>query len=125
MDPIADMLTIIRNALLVNKYDVAVPNAKMKWFILQNMQELRLIDSVKKNEETNMIEFSIVQEDGQPVFENLKRLSTPGRRLYVGWKEIPRPSKNGVVLVSTSQGVMTGMLARKRHLGGELICEIS
>jgi len=119
------MLTIIRNAILIRKMNVAVLYAKMKWHILKNLEELRLIESLKKNDETNMIEFSIVEEDGQPVFTELKRLSTPGRRLYVGWKDIPRASGNGVVLVSTSQGVMAGGLARKRHLGGELICEIS
>lgn len=119
------MLTIIRNALLVRKMNVAVPYAKMKWYILKNLEELRLVASLQKNPETNMIEFSIVEEEGQPVFSELKRLSTPGRRLYVGWKDIPRASGNGVILVSTSQGVMTAGLARKRHLGGELICEIS
>ena len=119
------MLTIIRNALLVRKMNVAVPYAKMKWYILKNLEELRLVTSLQKNPETNMIEFSIVEEEDQPVFSELKRLSTPGRRLYVGWKDIPRASGNGVILVSTSQGVMTAGLARKRHLGGELICEIS
>lgn len=119
------MLTIIRNALLVSLYDVSVPYAKMKWYILKNLEELQLIHSLKKNDETKKIEFSIVCENNQPVFTALKRLSTPGRRLYVGWKDIPRASRNGVVLVSTSQGIMPGTLARKRHLGGELICEIS
>jgi len=119
------MLTIIRNAIPIRKTSVGVPYAKMKWYILKNLEELRLIESLKKNDETNMIEFSIVEEEGQPVFTELKRLSTPGRRMYVGWKDIPRASGNGVILVSTSQGVMAGGLARKRHLGGELICEIS
>lgn len=119
------MLTTIRNALLVSKFDIAVPYSKLKWHILQVFKDLRLIDRVQRDEKENKITFSIVIEEDKPVFSELRRLSKPGRRHYVGWKEIPHPVGNGVVIISTSQGVMTGRMARQRHLGGELICELA
>lgn len=125
MDPIADMLTIIRNSLLVKKYDVTVSSAKVKWHILKKLENLGLVQTVVRDTEKNVISFQVITEDGASKFSTLKRLSKPGRRWYVGSKEIPRPSGNGVILISTSQGILSGYEARQRHLGGELICEIS
>jgi small subunit ribosomal protein S8 len=125
MDPIADMLTTIRNAILVKRYSCNVTYSNVKWHILKLMEELKLIDGLTKDEKTRLISFTLVQEkDGSVRMKELNRISSPGRRTYVGWKGIPRPTGNGLVIVSTSQGVMTGKLARQRHLGGELICEI-
>lgn len=125
MDPIADMLTTIRNAIRVGKYDITVPHAKAKWHILKVFEDLGLLSNIKRNDELQTLSFTILLDGVEPKFSELKRMSTPGRRIYVGWREIPRASRNGVVIVSTSQGVMTGRDAKNRHLGGELICEIS
>ena len=125
MDPIADMLTTIRNAILIKRYSCSVTYSNVKWHILKLMEELKLIDGIARDEKANTITFNLVQEKDSSVrMKALNRLSSPGRRMYVGWKAIPRPTGNGLIIVSTSQGVMTGKLARQRHLGGELICEI-
>jgi small subunit ribosomal protein S8 len=88
-------------------------------------EDLGLVTNVKKDDETRGLSFTLVTDDRQPKFSSIKRMSSPGRRLYVGWNEIPRASRNGVIIISTSQGMMTGHDARNRHLGGELVCEIS
>lgn len=119
------MLTSIRNAIRARKNELTVPYAKMKWHLLQLFQELELISHVQVDKEKKNITITLAETVSDVKFENLKRLSKPGRRLYVGWKEIPRASRNGIIVISTSQGVMSGHAARQRHLGGELICEIS
>jgi small subunit ribosomal protein S8 len=125
MDPIADMLTAIRNNLMNAKFSVTIPFSKMKERVLRVCEEYNLIAGLARDEKANTVTFQISQQDGKPRFQTLKRLSTPGRRLYVGWKEIPRPSGNGIIIISTPQGMMSGKTARHRKLGGELICEIS
>lgn len=125
MDPIADMLTTIRNAIAVRQYEVRVPYAKVKWHILKVCEDLGFVSQLKKEDESRDFVFTIVTERREPKFTSIRRMSTPGRRLYVKWNEIPRASRNGVIIISTSQGMMTGHDARNRHLGGELVCEIS
>lgn len=120
------MLTSIRNAISVNTFDVTVPYSKAKWYILKVFEELKLVQEIPRDDTKRALRFIVTHDEKNvPSFTNLKRLSSPSRRVYVGWKDIPRPSRNGVILISTSQGVMTGRTARNRHLGGELICEIS
>lgn len=124
MDPIADMLTIIRNTIRVNRFDATVSYSKVKWHLLSLMKEIGLITDVATDEKKRTLSFTIAHKGKQAVFHTINRLSTPGRRQFVGWKEIRRPEGNGLVIVSTPQGLMTGKTARHRKLGGELICEI-
>ncbi len=125
MDPIANMLTTIRNALTVNHQDVVVPFSHFKQDLLEVFEKEGIVSDVTADTANRTLHFSIVQEGPKSLISTIKRMSTPGRRRYVGWKEIPRPSGNGLVIISTSQGLMTGHAAHSRKLGGELICEIT
>lgn len=124
MDPIADMLTIIRNAIRVKKFEATAPYSKLKLNLLSLWREVGLINDVTVDESKRTLSFSIAHNGPKAVFHTVTRLSTPGRRQFVGWKEMPRPQGNGLLIVSTSQGLMTSKTARHRKLGGELICEI-
>lgn len=126
-DPIADMLTRIRNAARAKKAELAVPHSRIKWEIAKILEKegyLHRVEDVPgaKREIRIVLRF----ETGAPRVQEIKRLSKPGRRLYVGWQEIPVVlSGYGTAIVSTSQGLMTGKEARNRKLGGELLCEVS
>lgn len=122
-DPIADMFTRIRNALLINASDVLVPKSLYKQSILNILKNNGFIEdfNIKKN---NFV-INLKYLDKKPAIIHLKKISKPGLRLYASWKNIPRPlSGLGTIIISTPKGVMTGKEARKKNLGGELICEI-
>jgi len=127
-DPIADMLTKIRNALAAKHEKVDVIASKLKLEIVKIMKNEGYIKNFKKHQEggKNYIRiFLKYDEKMEPIIHGLKRLSTPGRRFYVGYKNMPRVLNGyGVLLVSTSQGVTTGKKAVDRKIGGELICSI-
>lgn len=127
-DPIGDMLTKIRNALAAKHEKVDVIASKLKLEIVKIMKNEGYIKNFKKHQEDgkNYIRiFLKYDEKMQPVIHGLKRLSTPGRRFYVGYKNMPRILNGyGVLLLSTSQGVTTGKKAYDRKIGGELICSI-
>lgn len=126
-DPIADLLTRIRNASMVNKHQISVPASKLKTAILEVLKKQRYISDFKteKAKPQDNIVVTINEADSKPVFTELKRLSKPGRRLYVGSDKIPRVKNGrGIVIISTSKGVMTGDQAKKQRLGGELLVEI-
>jgi small subunit ribosomal protein S8 len=128
-DPIADMLTRIRNASRVGKTTVSFPHSNMKVRVLDVLKSMKTVASyrivsVEKSVAKN-VEVVINAANTNPNFESLKRLSTPGRRSYVAYSEIPKVKQGrGYVIISTSKGVMTGELARSSKLGGELIAEI-
>ncbi len=127
-DPIADFLTRIRNALKVKKKKVEAPYSKMKLAISKILKEKELIQDFKIREE-NGKKFIVLtlkyDENGEPLIENLVRVSKPGRRVYMGYRDFkPVRSSFGFRIVSTSRGVMTDIEAKRRKLGGEVICEI-
>ncbi len=125
-DPIADMLTRIRNALQVKKPEVLVPNSKVKVKLAEILQQEGYINSYSVAEKT--MELKVVlkyRPDGQAAISNLKRISKPGRRVYCGYSELPQVLNNlGIAVVSTSQGMMTARTARQKKVGGEVVCQI-
>ncbi len=128
-DPIADMLTRIRNAHAVRKGAVLVPSSHLKERIARILENGGWIQgvSVLERKNGNILEIRLkYQDSGEPQIRHLKRLSTPGRRLYVGADAIPMVLNNlGVAILSTSRGVMTNRDARRLKIGGELLCEIA
>lgn len=126
-DPIADMLTRIRNAANVNKHEVRVPHSKIKETIAKELAKNGFLKDVAVEAGTPRGELIItINDEGQnPRFTELVRVSTPGRRFYTSVKDIPRvKSGRGLVLISTSKGVMNGFEASKQRLGGEVICKV-
>ena len=127
-DPIADMLTRIRNAVAVGHERVAMPASKLKVNIAQILVDEGYIDRYDVSENGHRSELELVlryAERRRPVIEGLKRVSRPGHRVYRGAKELPRVQGGlGVAVVSTSQGLMPDREARKRSLGGEIVCEV-
>lgn len=128
-DPIADMLTRIRNAIAVNKTEVKVPHSNIKETVAKLLVENKYIDSVKvEDSDTGVgkqmrLVINGIAENSR--ISSLSRMSTPGRRMYVKAKEIPRVKQGrGIVVISTSHGIMTGEAARTKKLGGELLCEV-
>jgi small subunit ribosomal protein S8 len=127
-DPIADMLTRLRNATMVNKKTCDVPFSNFKKAIANVLKkegfilgyDIRLVNNRK------VLRFYLKYAgEKDPVIKGISRLSTPGRRKYVGYKDIPYVYDGlGVNILSTSLGLMTGIEAKKRKLGGELICSV-
>ena len=123
-DPIADMLTRIRNGLMAGRDQVLVPHSSIKEAIAQILAEKGYVASyaVTGKSPAKVIEVTL---GGRRELSSLKRLSKPGRRVYVPSREIPTVlSGRGLVVVSTSKGLMAGGDARKAGLGGELICQV-
>lgn len=127
-DPIADMLTRIRNAVAVGHERVAMPASKQKVNIAKILADEGFIDRYDVVENGHRSELELVlryAERRRPVILGLKRVSRPGHRVYAGARELPRVQGGlGVAVVSTSQGLMPDREARKRRLGGEIICEV-
>lgn len=126
-DPIADMLTRIRNAINVGKNEVRLPSSKLKLVVAKQLQKSGYLHDVKveKAEPRDEIIITINEVGKNPTITEIARVSKPGRRVYAGAGEIPKvKSGRGVMLVSTSKGVMTGAEAIKNRLGGELICKV-
>ena len=126
-DPIADMLTRIRNAALVGKNQVVLPHSKIKETIARQLVKAGYLKEVKVIDAKPQADMQIViNEPGtNSVITEIHRVSKPGRRVYAGAGEIPRiKNGRGIVLVSTSKGVMTGQEAWKQRLGGELILKV-
>jgi small subunit ribosomal protein S8 len=126
-DPIADLLTRIRNAIAVNKTEVVVPASKIKLTIAEQLKKAGYLSDVKfvDAKPRGTILITINGEGENAAITEIQRVSKPGRRVYAGATEIPRVKNGrGIVLVSTSQGVMTGNAARKARLGGEILCKV-
>ncbi|MCL2038121.1 30S ribosomal protein S8 [Candidatus Saccharibacteria bacterium] len=126
-DPIADMLTRIRNAINVGKTEVRMPSSKLKETVAKVLAKNGYLSEVKTEKKTPRDELIIVinNEGENPTITEIARVSKPGRRVYARAAEIPRvKSGRGVMIVSTSKGVMTGTEAVKNRLGGELICKV-
>jgi len=126
-DPIADMLTRIRNAIMAGHDAVLVPSSKMKLSIAKILREQGFIDryEVLKGKPESMIKIHLKYADDQPSILGLERVSKPGLRVYVESRKIPRVYGGlGVAIVSTSRGLMTGQEAWRQHLGGEILCYV-
>ena len=123
-DPIADMLTRIRNATRARHEEVVVPASKTKLAIAKILKDEGFIDDFSEYQEgpRNVVKIRLRYVGKVPVVSGLKRVSKPGLRVYAAKTEIPRVLGGlGVVIVSTSQGIMTGAQARKAELGGEVL----
>lgn len=126
-DPVADMLTRVRNAIAVRKSEVAMPYSKAKEAVAQVLKASKFIDDVRASGEGTEKTLTIVINEPMAAarISEVKMLSTPGRRMYVGAQEIPTVrSGRGIVVVSTSKGLMTGVQAKQAGVGGELVCEV-
>ena len=127
-DPIADMLTRIRNANKAKHPTVMIPASTMKKSIAQILLEEGYISDYKVTEDNKqgMIEVTMkYDEDNNRVISGLKRVSKPGLRVYAGKDDVPKVMNGlGVVIMSTSKGIMTDRNARKNHIGGEVICYV-
>ena len=126
-DPIADMLTRIRNAINVRKHEVRLPHSKVKQSVAELLKSTNFIDNVTVAGEgiAKELVITINSEGTNARITEIARMSKPGRRYYVNSKEIPTVKRGrGVVIVSTSKGMMTGDEAKKQSIGGELICKV-
>ena len=126
-DPIADMLTKIRNAIMASHESVLVPSSKVKLSIVKILKEEGFIEryEVLKGKPQPMIKIHIKYTDGQPAILGLERVSKPGLRVYAERREIPRIYGGlGITILSTSKGIMTDQEAWRQHLGGEILCYV-
>jgi len=126
MDPIADMLTRIRNAAMAKKKEVLVPYSKIKFEIAKILQKEKFLDSVEVVEEgPKMLKLELKYIDSKIAITSIKRISTVGRRMYIKNADIkPVLSGFGIMVLSTSRGIMTGRNAKREKIGGEIICEV-
>jgi small subunit ribosomal protein S8 len=127
-DPIADMLTRIRNGQMVEKSTVKMPASNLKKAIAQVLKDEGYIDDYKVRENGGLpeIEVALRYYAGRPVIEKIERVSRPGLRVYKGRDDLPRVMNGlGVAIVSTSQGVMTDRKARSLGVGGEVLCVVA
>ena len=126
-DPIADLLTRIRNAMAVGKTEIRLPSSKLKVTIAKELQKANYLADVKVESAKPRDELVItINKPGEnSTISEITRMSKPGRRVYVAGSDIPRvKSGRGMVLISTSKGVMPGHVAYKQNIGGELLLKV-
>jgi len=138
IDPISDMITRIRNAAAVKKAEVVLPMSKVKFEVAKILEKEGWVQKTevvkgnfekgKKGEDVSFDQLKIVlryKKSGKPHISSLKRISKPGLRIYAKTTELPKVLNNlGIAIISTPQGIMTNKEARKKGVGGEVICEI-
>ena len=127
-DPIADLLTRIRNAQMVSKTSVSLPSSKVKIAIAQVLKDEGYIDGFRVKTEGNKTELEIALKyyAGRPVIERIERVSRPGLRVYKGHDALPEVLNGlGVAIVTTPKGVMTDRKARASGVGGEVLCYVA
>ncbi len=128
-DPIADMLTRIRNAVAIRRSSVSVPHSKMKETVAKVLKDTQFINGYEVVDGVSggrQLVVSLSDSDSNARINTIERMSKPGRRMYTSADDIPSFKQGrGLVVVSTSQGVMTGQEAKSKRLGGELICKVS
>ena len=127
-DPIADMLTRIRNAQMAEKASVAMPSSKVKVAIAAVLKDEGYIDEFRVRDEAGKATLEMVLKyyAGRPVIERIERVSKPGLRIYKGVNDIPRVMNGlGIAIVSTPKGVMTDRKARASKMGGEVLCVVA
>lgn len=126
-DPISDMLTRIRNAIAVNKTQVSMPHSKIKQNVAELLKQNNFIDGVSVEGEgiSKKLVIAINSDASNARITEIQRISRPGRRSYASADKMPTVKRGrGIVIVSTSKGLMTGDDARKTRIGGELICKV-
>jgi small subunit ribosomal protein S8 len=126
-DPISDMLTRIRNAIAVRKNEVRAPYSKIKHSVAELLKANNFIDNVSVEGEgiSKSIVVTINSANTNARITEIERISKPGRRLYASVEKIPTVKRGrGIIIVSTSKGLMTGDEAKKTRIGGELICKV-
>lgn len=126
-DPIADMLTIIRNGYASSKEEVVVPFSKLKRTLAEKLLAIGYLGSVKEDtlDDRKVIKIGLKYEKGEPEIQGIKRISKPGLRIYRGKAKIPYVLGGlGYAIISTSEGLLTDKEARKKQVGGEVICEV-
>lgn len=127
-DPLGDMLTRIRNAQMRNKSTCKTPASKLRGWVLDVLESegyIRGYEAMVDADGKPEIEISLKYFDGEPVIRELKRVSTPGRRVYSGVSEIPQVRQGlGIAIVSTPKGVMSDAQARTDNVGGEVLCTV-
>lgn len=127
-DPIADMLTRIRNAQMRGKSTVVTPASKLRAWVLDVLADegyIRGYESTTGADGHPALEISLKYFDGTPVIRELKRISKPGRRVYMNVKDLPSVRQGlGVSIISTSKGVMSDANARSQNVGGEVLCTV-
>ena len=130
-DPIADMLTRVRNALMVGKPTCEIPSSKIKVEIARILKEEGYIEDYTVGDEkpfsliTIQLKYYGARRERKPVISNIQRVSKPGRRVYRGRTDLPRVMSGiGIAIVTTPKGVMTAQQARREHVGGEVLCYV-
>ena len=126
-DQIADLITRIRNAILVGKREVSVPTSKLKLAVAEGLKNAHFIEDVKVEDgkPRGTLIVTINKEGENAKITEISKVSKPGRRVYAGADELPKvKSGRGMVLVSTSKGIMSGEEARKNRLGGEILVKV-
>lgn len=126
-DPVADLITRIRNAIAVGKTEIRVPTSNLKFAIADKLQKIHYLEKVEieKAEPRSILHIIINNEDENARINEITKISKPGRRIYAGVNEIPKvKSGRGTVLISTSKGIMTGQEAVKNKLGGEILVKV-
>lgn len=126
-DPIADMLTRIRNAVAVKKPEIVLPYSKLKFNVAKILEKENYVGKVEKveNGKFHELKIGLKYNDNSPVIRHIKRISKPGQRIYLSGKELPYVLNGyGLAILSTSKGIMTNKEARRQNIGGELMCEI-
>lgn len=126
-DPISDMLTRIRNAIAVSKSEVRMPHSKIKQSVAELLKKSNFVDGVAVEGEgiAKALVITINNGSTNARITEIERISRPGRRSYASADEIPVVKRGrGIVILSTSKGLMTGEEAKKTHIGGELICKV-
>ncbi len=126
-DPIGDMLTQIRNTVMRRRKSVELPHSKMREKLAKLLVKEGYLLKSKRFKESGrpgkMLHLDLKYEDDEPVISKIKRISKPGQRIYSVAKKMPRKFR-GITIVSTSKGLMTDKEARRKNLGGELVCEV-
>lgn len=126
-DPIADLLTRIRNAVMVGKNEIRVPASKLKFTVARELRKANYLSDVKieAGKPRDVLIVTINKPGENATITEITRMSKPGRRVYVSATEIPRiKNGRGMVLISTSKGVISGQSAYKQRLGGELLLKV-
>ncbi len=130
-DPIADMLTRVRNALMAGNEEVAIPHSKMKEEIARILKEEGYIEDYLVGDEKPFawmnlrLKYVGQRRERRPLITDLKRISKPGRRIYTSYKDVPWVlSGMGIAILTTPKGIMTGQQARREKVGGEVLCYV-
>lgn len=126
-DPVSDMLSRIRNAIAASKMEVSLPHSNLKEAVAKILVENKFLGGVSVDNKSafKTLVIKLSPDNSKPKINEIVKLSTPGKRYYVSCSEIPKVKQGkGMVIISTSKGLMTGDQAQKDHIGGELICKV-